>query len=275
MSRKPASVCGAIIAALLSNVCIAGPVLTGASSDGTLYDIDAATGQVSNPRETGSSSVTGLAFDPNGNLFVQTGQFGTNAQALYRVVNTETGQSELVNDQTGIVGFDIEFNSTLGALFGLHGRDGELFTLDEQSGIGTRTGLTIGNAGPVASNAAGRSFAVLTGQDYIFGAGPHGEDRVLEINPLTGAIVTQWVLDVDMTYASSTFVDNTLYILDQAPGANGTLYAFDTFSGTLSAVNTVAVDEQIVALAYVPEPVTCILLLVSTPAAFALMRRRR
>jgi len=275
MSSNPGLLCSIVIAALLTNVTIAGPTLIGASSDGTLYDIDPSTGVVSNVRETGRVFVSGLAYEPDGSLFVQTGRPGTSAQGLYAVFDPSTGESSVVNNATGVISFDIEFNTIASSLLGLHGPEGEIFTLDSNSGIGTLTGLTIGNSGPVASNTDGETFAVLTGQDALLGALPHGEDRVISFDPATGDLLSQWIIDVDMTYASSTFLGDTLFILDQEPGLIGTLYSFNTISGTLSAVNTIVADEQLVALAYVPEPETCVLLSVLVSVATARVYRRR
>jgi len=257
----------------LTNASRGGPVLIGATPNGTLYDIDPESGAAAVWRETQPTPpITGLAFvEPNA-LYLQSGGFGIGGAQLVRM-DFPSLNTKLIRDHLPIVASDIEYNRQTGTLLGLALHDASLFTLHPATGNLQVTQTALANSGPLASDAIGRAFAVITGQDFFINPHPHGDDRIVEVDPVTGAILSEWVLDVDMTFASSTFVGDTLMILDQPFGEAGTLYAFDPGLVSLRMIGPVVTDDRIVALAYIPEPATWAVFAIGL--AFLVFRRRR
>jgi len=274
MSGKWLFVALAVLCSIDGDLCLAGPVLVGATASGVFYDIDLDSGVVANRRETGlfsrTNAITGLAFAQSGILYAQSGRFGGGGDRLF-TVDLVTLEATVAIDPVPVVASDVEYNERTGTLLGLALADASLFTLSPVTGHLQLIRTALGNSGPLASDATGRAFAVITGQDYFVNPRPHGNDRVVEIDPMTGAALSEWVLDVDMTFASSTFVGDTLMILDHPFGEASTLYAFDPAEGSLSVIGSANADERLVALAYIPEPTTFPLLL----AAFGWFASRR
>ncbi|MCH9001416.1 MAG: hypothetical protein IIC02_02490 [Planctomycetes bacterium] len=87
-------------------------MLIGASFDGTIYDVDPATGLATNPRESGLDTIVELAFSPDGDLFA------TEGLSVYRI--TPGGNPpELIGPEIPVGGWvGISFDPTTSVLYG-------------------------------------------------------------------------------------------------------------------------------------------------------------
>lgn len=278
-------------AAILTVVLLAGSsisqarggTLYGNSLDGTLYQIDPATGAATGGISTGLTSLLGIAFNSSGTLFGLTTLTGTpTANALYQI-NPATGVSSLVGE-TGLSNIfegDLAFNST-GTLYGIQDASGtdsrELFAIDTTTGHATIVGsISTMNSdySGLAFDSSGKLFALDTQNSLL-----------VELDPLTAAVIATVSIDLTLgDVAGLTFDPATgqAYVADGGVGGTNSLYTLDVTTGALTLVGVTGVPGGIAGLSFgptaaaIPEPSSFILggIAFSTVGLFATRRARR
>ncbi len=120
--RRFAGISVAVILALAS-VNAAGAGLIGCDTNGVLWDVNPSTGAVSNPRSTGLSYLSGIAYSASGTLYGLAINIpsGTNPAGTIYTINPTTGAATLVGGLglTAIYEGDLAFDPTTGVLYGL------------------------------------------------------------------------------------------------------------------------------------------------------------
>jgi len=227
---------------------MAGP-LVGASFDGTIYDVDPATGLATNPRASGLDTIVELAFSPDGDLFA------ADANVVSRI--TPGGNPpETVVDLTSVGGLlGIAFDPSTGVLYGSvdFAFISELYTLDIETGTTTLIGGAGSFPGAIAIDPQGRLFL----REQI-------SPNLLEFDKMTATVLNSVTLSLDLGRAGMTFsVDGTLFIVDgDTAAATDTLYTLNPTTGILTSIGHTGLENGLVGLAYIPEPSTLALLLV-------------
>jgi len=257
MARRPNPRCsflpflGLLAVVASESTALGGPVLIGGTSDGILYDIDAATGALSNPRDTGLNDLTSLAFSPDGMLFAHTGVYATEPTTLYSV-DSETGVPHGVA-QTGLHVADFAYDSSADALIAVAVRAGRasglLNHIDTQTGVATALTI-VSRVGSLATNEAGQVFSL-----YLLDASM--SDLVM-LDVATGENLREWTLPISDDRLGLVSIDDDRLLISDTGDDGGTwLRAFDLDTGTFATVGPLGAD--IVALAYIPEPSTLVL----------------
>lgn len=223
-------------------------MLIGASLDGTIYDVDPATGLATNPRESGLDTIVELAFSPDGDLFA------ADANVVYRIP-PGGNLPETVVDLTSVGGlFGIAFDPSTAVLYGSVNLVGIplLYTLDIETGTTTLIGDHVFAPGAIAIDLQGRLF--LRASSF---------PTVLEIDKITARVLNTATLSLDLGRAGMTFSeDGTLFIVDGEADATDMLYTLDPTTGILTSIGHTGLDNGLVGLAYIPEPSTLALLVV-------------
>jgi len=257
---------GLIALAAPAHTASAGPVLIGGTSDGMLYDIDAATGVMSNPRDTGLDELSSLAFSPEGKLFAHTGFGRAEANTLF-FIDVGSGVPHRIA-HTGLWLADFAYDPLAQALVALAGRagtgGGTLSHIDTQSGIAT-PGARVSPHAPLASNRFGAAFSLHPLDSSTSELG--------RLDLATGAVLEAWIIPVSIEFPGIVFTeDDRLFISDTGNDGATWLRVFDLNTETLATVGPLGAD--VVALAYLPEPST-IALLCSAGAIFPLTKNWR
>lgn len=227
-------------------------VLIGGSPNGTIYDVSTTTGLASNPRETGITDLSALAFDLEGVLYAAGADEEGIGNALY-TVNPATGVAQRVG---GLVfgTRDFEYSPSLSVLLAVMAPQGggtSLYRIDAESG-------TAVNVGPLEAISASLAVSPL-GNIYLL------EDRfdeLLEINPSDGATLRQLALDVSFGTTGSVFLDErTLFAVDgAAPSAHRSLFRIDVLTGNIDEIGNTGLTSGLTSLALVPEPTSLVLM---------------
>lgn len=237
-------------------------VLLGADFGGVLYDVDTFTGDAINPRATGISTLSGIAFSPAGMLY------GHDAATdwLHRI-NPQTGASVPV----GFIGIDVTegdlaFNPVSGQLFGTQSfGDDRLYTIDLATGQGTTVGVITdaGDISAIAFDAAGTLYALDTLTDAIY-----------IVDPLTADILSTIPLGASLGSSAGMAFDpvtGNLYIADGGALGTNKLYLFLLDVPFLFELGDTNAPTGLSGLTFIPEPSCAGLLL----AAAVLLRRPR
>jgi hypothetical protein len=180
----------AAVSALASAPAVFAQRLLGNSFGGTLYDVDVATGALSNPRPvgTGGESLMGISFGPGYQLHGLTTFVGTPPNALV-FINDGTGAATTI----GATGFstlaegDLAFDLSTGVLYGIQniGTDSrELITINPLTGAATVVGsLGVNASGDYSAMAFGPG-----GSLYVLDTGlDPGGSRLLTVDKATAA----------------------------------------------------------------------------------------
>ncbi|MBN2578729.1 MAG: tandem-95 repeat protein [Pirellulales bacterium] len=211
--------------------------LLGITWDGTLYDVDPATGAAGNPRNTGITYPVGITIAADGTVYALD-TYGSSPQpnSLY-TIDPITGSSSLVGT-TGLNSIsegDLDFDPTTGELYGIQdytGWDLRLFKLNTSTGVATVVGnLEFGDMSAMAFDAAGTLFMLDT-----------DVDRLLTINKTTGATLTAVPLSVNLGVIAGMDFDpatGTLYVVDGAIyGGTNSLYQLNPTTGQLTLIGS-------------------------------------
>jgi len=231
---------------------LAGAVLIGGTSDGILYDIDPASGTLSNPRDTGLYELTSLAFSPDGTLFAHGEAEALGASSLYSI-DVGSGAPHAIA-ATGLslahFAYDAQGHSLIAIAARAGTGAGRLQHIDTQTGVATPGALASPFA-PVATNSAGALFSL-----YPLDA---SESELARRHIITGDVLQRWTIPTSIAFPGIVFAeDGRLLISDTGDGDGAWLRAFDLDTGGLSTVGPLGAD--VVALAYIPEPSTLVLL---------------
>lgn len=232
-------------------------MLIGASFDGTIYDVDPATGLATNPRESGLDTILELAFSPDGDLFAA----DFSSSSVFRI--TPGGNPpEVVVDLISVgdlVG--IAFDPTTGVLYGsvrFVANISELYTLDIETGTATLIGGAGSFPGAIAIDPQGRLFL----REQIL-------PNLVELDKITAHVLNTVTLSLDLGRAGMTFSqDGTLFIVDGEADATDTLYTLNPTTGILTSIGHTGLDNGLVGLAYIPEPSTFALFALSALTVF-------
>ena len=258
-----------------ATIASAESILLGNSFSGVLFDVDIATGATTNPRDTGITNLTGIAFSPSGTLFGLTSFFTSGTDNALYTFDTATGAPTLVGS-TGLTlaEGDLVFDPTTGTLYGIEGLSGAdrtLFTIDPTTGAATTIGavgiLNVNDLSAMAFDVAGNLFIVDTAIAAL-----------LRVNKATGAVLNSVPLSVGSLgpLAGLAFDPDTgiAYFANGGGSANN-LYTLNTTTGALTLIGP---NAGLAGLAFapaqtaVPEPGT--LLLFGVGVAMFMARRR-
>ena len=201
-----------------------------------LFDVDIATGATTNPRDTGITNLTGIAFSPSGTLFGLTSFFTSGTDNALYTFDTATGAPTLVGS-TGLTlaEGDLAFDPTTGTLYGIEGLSGAdrtLFTIDPTTGAATTIGavgiLNVNDLSAMAFDAAGNLFIVDTAIAAL-----------LRVNKATGAVLNSVPLSAGSLgpLAGLAFDPDTgiAYFANGGGSANN-LYTLNTTTGALTLI---------------------------------------
>lgn len=240
----------------------AAPILMGTDFDGFLYNIDSATGQADNPRNTGITTLNGIAFSPDGDLFAH--ESLTNM--LLRI-ETSTGTPTTV----GPIGLDVtegdlDFHPTTGVLYGIQtfGAD-RLYTLNTTTGQGTVVGIIVvdGDSSAMAFDADNTLYVLDTRNELLY-----------TVDPANANILTTVSLSLALGNAAGMDFDpesGLLYVADGGTTGTNMLYTLDPANGALGLIGDTGLSGGLSGLEFIPEPATLCLLAPSV----LLFRRRR
>ena len=254
----------------------AAPQIVAAGADGRIYDVDLATGTLSNPR--GPSTLrpfSGIAYVPGEGVY---GITLLNDNTVYRFDPVTGARTTIGPAGREIFEGDLAYRPATGALLGIN-YQGQFYRVDRATGATTVLGTTPPSpAGGrelsgLAFDRAGTLYAIdtavsATRADLLLTLDPTNGQVLSEI-PITGGNL---LVALGMAFHPET---GTLYVaeggLGQARAPN--LYTLDPGSGALSVVGPLGMPLGVSGLAFVPEPGGAATLLVA--GACWLGRRRR
>jgi len=226
-----------------------------------LFDVDPATGQASNPRPTGIDRLVGIAFAPGpagGTLYgLSNSTAAADPNSLFSI-DPATGTSQLIGATglTDITEGDLACDPTTGTLYGVwnlgQGRR-QLFTVDTETGAASVVpGSLLGDPSGMAFDAGGTLFVIDTSLQELS-----------TVDKVTGQILTTVPLSEPLGSTAGMDVDpatGTFYIADGGSDGTDMLYTLHPSTGVLTEVGPLGVDTGLAGLAFVPEPVTALLL---------------
>lgn len=261
------------VSMLTSSVALATSLL-GNDLDGRLWDVDPATGAVSNFRST-AGSLMGIAVSSNGTIFGLTTFLGSPGNALV-TIDPVTGAPSTVGS-TGLFRLyegDLDFDPTTGMLYGVQNQpsypDVELFTIDPATGAGTSIGVVPANLGDLSAMAFASDGTLLVLDTY--------NDELLTLDKSDASILSSVGLSLDLgPVAGMDFhpVTGDLYVADGEGGTNS-LYTLDVSTGNLSLIGATGVGTSgLAGLAFVVPEASDLALLGSSLTALAMLGRRR
>ncbi|HUT92028.1 MAG TPA: GEVED domain-containing protein, partial [Thermoguttaceae bacterium] len=238
----------------------------GIDGSGVLYDVDTATGEATNPRDTGlgADSSVGIAADPTGLLYTLTGSAAADPNVLYTIdpvsgAATRVGPTGVsVSDGGGTllerVGADLDFDPTSGILYGVSSAGTvELFTIDVNTGAASVVGEI-----DIDASVTSMAFDGAGGL-YVRADSP---DELYEVDKATGAVVSTTPMtwqgaQGDFAGGAIDFdpLDGTLYAADGSaaiiPGEN-TLFTLVPASGILAEVGPTGLVGGLTGLEFAP-----------------------
>ena len=253
--------------AALCAPAFASPMLIGASSDGTIYDVDPLTGAATNPRDTGIDSLYGIAFSADGTLYGGTVRSDSQPSSLF-TIEAATGASTLVG-YIGRAAYDIAFDPTSGILYafgdttGMTGED--LYTID----VVDATPTVVGHASVERACLAFDEFGAL----YVLDSDASTGDALLTLDKYTAETLSTVLVSADLGVAAMEFLPSGIPIVSTYGwNSPNVVYALDVSTGVLTEIGPTGVEPGLVALAWVPEPGSLLLLAVGS---LFLARRRQ
>ena len=224
--------------------------LLGIGPDGVLYDVDASTGQMSNPRSTGLASTRGITFGPDGYLYLL-GAMPPSASLnwLYRAEAT-TGATTPVGQALtfGVSDAEIDIDPTTGQawLLTVSFETRQLWKIDLATGQATNP-LTLPGASGVrcmAFDSAGGLWMLRT-----------APDEIRRVSPSTGAVLfSRQISQMPFSPAAMKFdrATGTLYVSEMAYIGQRNLYTLDPSTGTLTLAGQLSIAPGIEGLAFAP-----------------------
>jgi len=240
----------------------------------SLFDVNPGTGAATNPRDTGGVLMNGIAFSPGGTLYgISSGFSQTLGNALF-TIEPLTGTVTLVGGTglTDLVEGDLAFHPVTGVLYGgvaaVPAEPGRLFIVNTATG-----GATI--IGPVGTNQTDLS-AIEFAADGRLLALESTNDRLLSINPATGAILTDLPLSMSIGSVAGLArhpVTGVMYAVADDENGTDSLYILNPNDGVLTLVGPTGLTEGLAGLAFVPEPSAPVL--VAGGILAAVLRRHR
>lgn len=238
---------------------MAAPILTVTDVNGTIGQVDVATGDVT---VIGNAGVvlTDIAYDPSGNLF------GISFTTLYSL-DTVTGAASLIGE-TGALSMNSLVFGPDGTLY--TAGFGELSTLDIATGAATSVGL-------IGFFSSG-DLAFVDGKLLMTALGG-GEDDLVELDTTTGAGTLVGEIGVGGMFGlaspdgSSLFGTSGTSVLSINPATGTGLELVDYGDQGLGTALGVAFSSEAQAPSVIPVPPALPMLLVAI-GAIAIMRRR-
>lgn len=245
--------------------------------NGVLYDINGATGAVSNPRATGVPTLSGIAWSPSGVLYAH--DAATNH--LFRI-NRMTGQAT----QVGFLGVDVvegdlAFNPVDGLLYGTQTNGGDrLYTINPQTGHATTIGTIVqdGDISAMAFTPNGTLYCLDLENAALYTVDPASGQIITtrqvigDIVPFSGANTAGMSIDPD---SGLLYVVSNLHLdtnQDQILDTNR-YYWLTPENGLLRVAGETGLMTDYSGLQFVPEPASLGLVLVG--GMIPLIRRRR
>ena len=208
--------------------------LMGNEPDGTIYDVDPATGAATNPRATGINYLVDIAPDGAGQLLGLT-TFGSDPPNSLVRIDPATGSWTLIG-ATGLEDLfegDLANDPVTGRLFGAQNYDSignlyEIFEIDRNTGVATVTGHVVGagDLSAMAFDASGTLYVIDTDLDALLTVDPETA-AVLDSVPLSTFLGTGAGMDFDP-------FTGILYVADGGSLGTDTLYTLDPATGTLT-----------------------------------------
>lgn len=217
-----------------------------------LWDVDPATGAVSNPRSTGLRQVIGIAMHPSNTALYAVTTFGASpANSLFRI-DIATGASTWIGPLGigSIYEGDLAFGDD-GTLYGIQGS--KLYKINTSTGAATLVGNPLGQDYSFLSfNGSNKMFAIDNGS--VAGA---ATNYLKELNKTTAGVVTSQPLSMTLGgYGGMDWnqLGGHMWVADgQDPGGyyppNRKLFRLDTGSGALTVVGPLGLSHGLTGLA--------------------------
>lgn len=238
--------------------------LVGADFFGMLYDLTE-DGVVSNPRNTGIDTLSGIALGPNGILY------GLDAATdfLWQIHIASGASSPIGFIQLDVTEGDLGFDPITGQLLAVQtfGAD-RLISIDPATGVGTPIGTIIldGDISAMAFDDIGNLFVLDTRNDFVY-----------RIDATTAVIQQTYSIGGTDLGASAGMVydpdSGFFYIADGGPGGTDRFYVFSAADEFLFPLADLPLADGLSGLAYVPEPAAGLLLVFA--GCICARRRRR
>jgi len=201
-------VAGFLLAFILSNVVIAGPILWVGDNSGTLGTVDVDTGNVNVIGSMGVT-MTDIAFDPSGNLY------GVTFSALYSI-NKVTGSTTQIGSLGGASVNSLVFDSA----GNLYAANNSLYTINVATGAAT----VVGTGGSYSSSG---DLAFIGGELFLSSVG----DSLFKLDTLTGIGTLVGAIGSSAVYGLATDNNIDLYGLTST-----TVLSINTATGAGSAL---------------------------------------
>ncbi len=226
-----------------------------------LWDVDTDTGEATNPRETGSTTLLGVAFDPDGVLYATTDGFAeVNDEPVddgaLLTIDPADGTTTLIGEPGFFLGEgDLDFGAD-GVLYGVTSENSvvTLFTMDPETAEADVIGeLEADNASAMAFDGDGELWILDATVDN-----PPSEAILSRIDPTDGetqfSVTTDTALGLVGGMAFHPETDE-LYVADGDFAGNNQLFLLDTETGEFESLGeTVPGDfAGLSGLAFVPE----------------------
>lgn len=210
--------------------------LIGNSFDGILYEVNTLTGAVTNPQNTGITSVSGIEYDSStGTLYGITGSLSNGVgNALYSFGLDGTPTLIGATGLTSIFEGDLALDPTSGLLYGIQDAPApnfprNLFTINKTTGAATVFGTITANVdlSALTFDAAGNLYVL----DTI-------NETVLTVDKTNGTVLLTTNLNQALGQVAGFEFDPTSGLFYVADGFFGTsnLYTLDVPTGALSLV---------------------------------------
>ena len=279
---RPRTFCGLILAGIsVAGSAASAQNLIGNSFDGVIYDVNQATGQATNPRNTGITNLVDIAYASDGTLYGLTAFISTGTgNALYKFDPT-TGVPALVGATglTEIFEGDLAFQPGTGTLFGIQDIPSSvsyrLFTLNTTTGAAGNIVNITGVSLP--DDLSGMAFA-SDGTLYVLDT---SNETLLTVNPATGAVTSSVNLSSALGNSAGLEFDpasGVLYTADGNLDGTDNLYTLNPTTGALALVGSTTLSNGLAGLTFapvaIPEP-TGALALAGVALTSLLARRRR
>jgi len=265
MCREPVRAVAPVITAVVLLLSLGGEaradfMLIGNDFLGNLFDVNQATGAVTNPRSTGISAFIGLTVSPSGTLYTISPAGSTPAGNALFTINPATGASSLVGSTglSNILEGDLAFDRTAGVIYGVYNSAGtnneQLFRVNPATGAATVVGTIPGANDPsaLAFDSSGNLFELDTQINST------NNSTLSRLDKNTGAVLSTVTLSAKLGAIAGLAFDPTTGTLYAASGNFvSNLYTVNTTTGALTLVGpTTGSPNGLAGLAFLPTGTT-------------------
>ena len=216
-----------------------------------IWDIDLATGAVSNPRSTGITFLSGIEFDSSGNLYGLSGDLGSGA--IYSI-DSATGHAVLIGDLglNEVIEGGLAWDAASSTMYGVQDTPGImrlLFTIDLITGLAQVVGnvTNVDDLSAISFDRDGNLYVLQTSDNVLLTI-DKTNGNILSTRPLSRNIEAAAGMDYDP-------VNGTMYVVDGPPSTGSdNLYTLNLSTGDLTLIGSTLTSGRLSGIAIVPEP---------------------